>query len=137
MQSQIEFIQSQQGIATEIASQRDWQQKYRMLMQLGKALPPLPETLKRDELLVAGCESAAWLCHQQLEGRHYWGFDSDARIIKGVITALLSQLNGLATDEMHAIDLNGLYQQLGLAQGLSPSRSNGVAAVMKRIKQAL
>lgn len=137
MQSQIEFVQSQQGIATEIASQRDWQQKYRMLMQLGKALPPLPETLKRDELLVAGCESAAWLCHQQLEGRHYWGFDSDARIIKGVITALLSQLNGLATDEMHAIDLNGLYQQLGLAQGLSPSRSNGVAAVMKRIKQAL
>lgn len=137
MQSQIEFIQSQQGIATEIASQRDWQQKYRMLMQLGKALPPLPETLKRDELLVAGCESAAWLCHQQLEGRHYWGFDSDARIIKGVITALLTQLNGLATDDMHAIDLNGLYQQLGLAQGLSPSRSNGVAAVMKRIKQAL
>lgn len=137
MQSQIEFIQSQQGIATEIASQRDWQQKYRMLMQLGKALPPLPQTLKRDELLVAGCESAAWLCHQQLEGRHYWGFDSDARIIKGVITALLSQLNGLATDEMHAIDLNGLYQQLGLAQGLSPSRSNGVAAVMKRLKQAL
>lgn len=137
MQSQIEFVQSQQGIATEIASQRDWQQKYRMLMQLGKALPPLPETLKRDELLVAGCESAAWLCHQQLEGRHYWGFDSDARIIKGVITALLSQLNGLATDEMHAIDLNRLYQQLGLAQGLSPSRSNGVAAVMKRIKQAL
>lgn len=137
MQSQIEFIQSQQGIATEIASQRDWQQRYRMLMQLGKALPPLPETLKRDELLVAGCESAAWLCHQQLEGRHYWGFDSDARIIKGVITALLTQLNGLATDDMHAIDLNGLYQQLGLAQGLSPSRSNGVAAVMKRIKQAL
>ena len=93
--------------------------------------------LKRDELLVAGCESAAWLCHQQQSGQHYWGFDSDARIIKGVITALLSQLNGLHADELKVIDIHALYQQLGLAQGLSPSRSNGVAAVLLRIQQVL
>ena len=137
MQQQIEFIHSQRAIFAEVRQQRDWQQKYRLLMQLGKALPPLPDALKRDELLVAGCESAAWLCHQQQNGRHYWGFDSDARIIKGVITALLSQLNGLQADELKAIDIHALYQQLGLAQGLSPSRSNGVAAVLLRIQQAL
>ena len=137
MQQQIEFIHSQRAIFAEVRQQRDWQQKYRLLMQLGKALPPLPDALKRDELLVAGCESAAWLCHQQQNGRHYWGFDSDARIIKGVITALLSQLNGLQADELKAIDIHALYQQLGLAQGLSPSRSNGVAAVLLRMQQAL
>ena len=137
MQQQIDFISAQQAIFAEVAQQRDWQQKYRLLMQLGKALPPLPDALKCDELLVAGCESAAWLCHQQQDGRHYWGFDSDARIIKGVITALLSQLNGLQANELKAIDIHALYQQLGLAQGLSPSRSNGVAAVLLRIQQAL
>ncbi len=137
MLQQIEFISGQHSTFHEVGQQRDWQQKYRLLMQLGKALPPLPDALKRDELLVAGCESAAWLCHQQQDGRHFWGFDSDARIIKGVITALLSQLNGQPTEQLKAIDLNALYQQLGLAQGLSPSRSNGVAAVIRRLQQAL
>jgi len=137
MQQQVEFIQSQAGVYADICQSRDWQQKYRLLMQLGKALPPLPDTLKRDELLVAGCESAAWLCHQQQDGRHYWGFDSEARIIKGVIAALLSQLNGLTHEELQRLDVEALYQQLGLAQGLSPSRNNGVAAVIRQIKQVL
>lgn len=137
MQPQIEFIHSQASSYADICQSRDWQQKYRLLMQLGKALPPLPDALKRDELLVAGCESAAWLCHQQQDGRHSWGFDSDARIIKGVVAALLSQLNGLTHGELQDVDVEALYQQLGLAQGLSPSRNNGVAAVIRQIKQVL
>jgi cysteine desulfuration protein SufE len=137
MQQQVEFIQSQASVYADICQSRDWQQKYRLLMQLGKALPPLPDTLKRDELLVAGCESAAWLCHQQQNGRHHWGFDSEARIIKGVIAALLSQLNGFQREELQRLDVEALYQQLGLAQGLSPSRNNGVAAVIRQIKQVL
>ncbi len=137
MQPQIEFIQTQAQVYSDICQSRDWQQKYRLLMQLGKTLPPLPDALKRDELLVAGCESAAWLCHQQQDGQHYWGFDSDARIIKGVIVALLSQLNGLSQVQLQGVDFENIYQQLGLAQGLSPSRNNGVAAVIRQIKQVL
>lgn len=137
MQSHIEFIQSQRQVYSDICQSRDWQQKYRLLMQLGKALPPLPDGLKRDELLVAGCESAAWLCHQQQDGRHYWGFDSEARIIKGVVAALLSQLNDLTHEDLNDVDVEALYQQLGLAHGLSPSRNNGVAAVIRQIKQVL
>ncbi len=137
MQPQIEFIQTQAQVYSDICQSRDWQQKYRLLMQLGKALPPLPDALKRDELLVAGCESTAWLCHQQQDGQHYWGFDSDARIIKGVIAALLSQLNGLSQVQLRDVEFEALYQQLGLAQGLSPSRNNGVAAVIRQIKQVL
>ncbi len=137
MQPQIEFIQTQAQVYSDICQSRDWQQKYRLLMQLGKTLPSLPDALKRDELLVAGCESAAWLCHQLQDGRHYWGFDSEARIIRGVITALLSQLNGLAREDLTGLDLEALYQQLGLAQGLSPSRNNGVAAVIRQLQQKL
>lgn len=137
MQQQVEFIQSQVSVYADICQSRDWQSKYRLLMQLGKALLPLPDALKRDELLVAGCESAAWLCHQQQDGRHYWGFDSEARIIKGVIAALLSQLNGLTQVQLQGVDVEALYQQLGLAQGLSPSRNNGVAAVIRQMKQVL
>lgn len=137
MQQQIEFIHSQVCVYSDICQSRDWQQKYRLLMQLGKALPPLPNALHRDELLVAGCESAAWLCHQQQDGRHYWGFDSEARIIKGVIAVLLSQLNGLSQVQLQGVDFEVLYQQLGLAQGLSPSRNNGVAAVIRQLKQVL
>jgi cysteine desulfuration protein SufE len=137
MQLQTEFIQNQASIYADICQCHDWQQKYRLLMQLGKALPALPDSLKRDELLVAGCESAAWLCHQQQDGRHYWGFDSEARVIKGVVAALLSQLNGLTQAQLQSIDIELLYQQLGLAQGLSPSRNNGVAAVIRQMKQVL
>jgi cysteine desulfuration protein SufE len=137
MQLQTEFIQNQASIYADICHSHDWQQKYRLLMQLGKALPALPDSLKRDELLVAGCESAAWLCHQQQDGRHYWGFDSEARVIKGVVAALLSQLNGLTQAQLQSIDIELLYQQLGLAQGLSPSRNNGVAAVIRQMKQVL
>ena len=137
MHTQLEFIASQHQEFAELCQTRDWQQKYRLLMQIGKTLPALPAAQKRDELLVRGCESAAWLCHQQQDGRHYWGFDSDARIIKGVVTLLLSQVNGRTSVELQTTDIAGLYQQLGLAQGLSPSRSNGVAAVIQRLQQAL
>ncbi len=137
MHTQLEFISSQHSVFAELCASRDWQQKYRLLMQIGKTLPALPALQKRDELLVRGCESAAWLCHHQQDGRHYWGFDSDARIIKGVVTLLLSQVNGRTSVELQTTDIAGLYHQLGLAQGLSPSRSNGVAAVIQRIQQAL
>lgn len=137
MHTQLEFIASQHKVFAELCQTRDWQQKYRLLMQIGKTLPALPAAQKRDELLVRGCESAAWLCHQQQDGRHYWGFDSDARIIKGVVTLLLSQVNGRTSVELQTTDIAGLYHQLGLAQGLSPSRSNGVAAVIQRLQEAL
>lgn len=135
--SQTQFIAAQQSLYAEVCRTHDWQNKYRLLMLTGKNLPALPAALKRDELRIAGCESAAWLVHQRDDERHYWAFDSDARIIKGVMTSLLTQLNGRCRQDLLAVELTALYQQLGLQQGLSPSRNNGVMAVLAAIKTQL
>lgn len=132
---QQQFITSHSALYHDVCQSRDWQVKYRLLMLVGKTLPALPEHIKRDELRISGCESAAWLVHQRDGEQHYWAFDSDARIIKGVVVALLSQLNGRSRQDLSTIDLTMLYQQLGLQQGLSPSRSNGVQAVLTAIGQ--
>ncbi len=127
------YLAGRADLYSQVSQSRDWQTKYRTLMLAGKELPPLPAGLKRDELRVEGCESAAWLVHLQEQGCHYWGFDSDARIIKGIVSALLCKLNGKTATELQALDLTALFGQLGLNQGLSPSRNNGVAAVLARI----
>jgi cysteine desulfuration protein SufE len=134
---QQQFIANHSALYHDVCQSRDWQYKYRLLMLAGKALPALPEHLKREELRISGCESAAWLVHQRDGELHYWAFDSDARIIKGVVVALLSQLNGHSRQVLLTVDLKILYQQLGLQQGLSPSRANGVQAVLTTIGQHL
>ncbi|WP_337842068.1 SufE family protein [Rheinheimera sp.] len=114
----------------------DWQSKYRSLMQLGKLLPTLPDELKRDELKVRGCESQFWLVHYKdtATQRHYWAFDSDARIIKGLACILICQLNGLPSSQLQLAQAEQLLATLQLAQNLSPSRNNGLYAVLEKIK---
>ena len=114
----------------------DWQQKYRSVMQLGKLLPTFSDELKRDELKVQGCESQFWLLHQKdpLTGRHYWAFDSDARIIKGLASLFLCQLNGKSAAELQFDTAQQLLARLQLAQNLSPSRNNGLYAVLERVR---
>jgi len=117
----------------------DWQSKYRTLMQLGKAVPAFTAELQRDEILIAGCESKAWLLHEfhGATGRHYWAFDSEARIIKGLVLLTLSQLNGLTKAELAKIDVARLVAVPGVQQNLSPSRQNGLHAVLKKLQQQI
>jgi cysteine desulfuration protein SufE len=113
----------------------DWQSKYRILMQLGKGLPSFSPELQRDEFLIDGCDSKAWLLHEfhKDSGRHYWAFDSEARIIKGLVTLALCQLNGLSASEITQINFQQLFALQGLQQNLSPSRQNGLHAVIKTL----
>ena len=115
----------------------DWQSKYRIIMQLGKGLPAFSAALQRDEFLIEGCDSKAWLLHEyhQLSGRHYWAFDSEARIIKGLVVLALSQINGLTKAELEQIQFSQLFALPGVQQNLSPSRQNGLHAVLKKLSQ--
>ncbi|OBP15146.1 hypothetical protein A5320_07085 [Rheinheimera sp. SA_1] len=115
----------------------DWQSKYRILMQLGKGVPAFTTDLQRDEFLIAGCDSKAWLLHEyhQQSGRHYWAFDSEARIIKGLVLLALCQLNGLTNTELVQINFSQLFALPGVQQNLSPSRQNGLHAVLKKLSQ--
>lgn len=115
----------------------DWQTKYRILMQLGKGVPAFTSELQRDEFLIAGCDSKAWLLHEYHppSGRHYWAFDSEARIIKGLVLLALCQLNGLTNTELSHINFSQLFALPGVQQNLSPSRQNGLHAVLKKLGQ--
>lgn len=124
--------QQQLPVLTQTA---DWQSKYRVLMQLGKGVPAFTAELQREEFLIAGCDSKAWLLHEyhQPSGRHYWAFDSEARIIKGVVLLALCQLNGLTSSELQQINFSQLFALPGIQQNLSPSRQNGLHAVLKKL----
>lgn len=120
----------------QLGQLRDWQSKYKLLMTLGKELPAFAELWHRDEFLVQGCESKAWLLHylDPVTAQHFWAFDSDARIVKGLIILLLAQVNGFTTEQLNKAIPEQLLHELGLIQNISQSRSNGVMAVLKAIK---
>ena len=112
-----------------------WEQRARMLMQWGERLPALADEEKVEANLVQGCESLVWLVGR-LQGSH-WQFaaSSDARMIRGLVALLLARVNGLSASELQAVDLPDWFTQLGLARQLSPSRSNGLNAVLQRMQE--
>ncbi|WP_334079022.1 aminotransferase class V-fold PLP-dependent enzyme [Microbulbifer sp. M83] len=115
-----------------LAAQRSWQDRYRELLRWGKSISGKPE-IRRPENMVRGCEADAWLVHREEAGRHYFAFDSDSRVVKGLAALLLSQVNGREAGEILGRDLSGLFTELGLARHMSESRSNGFHALLQRI----
>lgn len=113
----------------------DWQTTYRLLMQLGKQLPSFSVTEQCDDTLISGCESKAWLHHyfSAEQARHYWAFDSETRIIKGTVALVLCQFNGRTQAEIAQYTFSELLKDVGVQQQLSPSRQNGLQAVLATI----
>ncbi|HCR66141.1 MAG: cysteine desulfuration protein SufE [Oceanicaulis sp.] len=113
----------------------DWEERYRYLIEMGQALPGLPEAERTDDTRVKGCVSQVWMViddgpDHALELRG----DSDAHIVKGLV-ALLSRLyDGRKPDEALSIDPKEVLGRIGLAEHLSPQRSNGLASMIKRIQ---
>ncbi|MDX1297958.1 MAG: SufE family protein [Pseudomonas sp.] len=114
-----------------------WEQRARLLMQWGEQLAPLSEDERCEANRVTGCESQVWLLAER-NGEH-WQFraSSDARLLRGLLALLLVRVNGLNQAELAQLDLPGWFTQLGLARHLSPSRSNGLQAVLTRMQQLL
>ncbi|HUE91383.1 SufE family protein [Pseudomonas sp.] len=114
-----------------------WEQRARLLMQWGERLAPLSEDERCEANRVQGCESQVWLIGERA-GQH-WQFraSSDARLLRGLLALLLTRVNGLAQAELAQLDLPDWFTQLGLARQLSPSRSNGLQAVLIRMQQLL
>lgn len=112
-----------------------WEQRARLLMQWGQQLPEFAVQDKVEANLVQGCESLVWLT-AELQNNH-WQFTahSDARLIRGLVALLLARVNGLSSLELQAVDLPQWFDQLGLSRQLSPSRSNGLNAVLQRMRE--
>jgi cysteine desulfuration protein SufE len=115
----------------------DWEDRYRYIIDLGRQLEPLPDSARVEGNKVQGCVSQVWLQTTRGEGAdpviRFVG-DSDAHIVKGLVAIILALYSGQKSSTITAIDANALLKKLGLDQHLSPQRSNGLRAMVARIK---
>jgi cysteine desulfuration protein SufE len=131
------FVQTKQFIADvamieleKLAKMTDWQSRYRIIMQLGKQLPGLALSDKCEHNLVSGCESTAWLLIHKAPLQ--FAFESEARVVKGIVALVLASWY----QQNQQANFLQLWQQLNLGAELSPSRNNGVLAVLTLMQQA-
>ena len=113
----------------------NWEDKYRYLIDLGEKLPPLEAQFKTDEWKVVGCQSQVWLV-PDLSDENSVTFrgDSDAAIVKGLIFVVLSIFNGLSKKDIKSVAVEDIFVKMGLEEHLSPSRRNGLNAMVGKIK---
>lgn len=109
--------------------------KYEHLVALGREYEPLDDTLKVDEYALSGCQSQVWIVTELVDGVMYFRADSDSVIIRGVLALLSQVLNGRPPADIVATDLH-FIRDIGLTSHLSPSRSNGVATIIKHLHQS-
>ncbi|WP_223570345.1 SufE family protein [Pseudomonas sp. BF-R-26] len=112
-----------------------WEQRARLLMQWGDRLPALSDVDKVEANRVHGCESQVWLVGALQDGHWQFSASSDARLIRGLVALLLARVNGLSAAELQQVDLPDWFNQLGLSRQLSSSRSNGLNAVLQRMRE--
>ncbi|MEX0311217.1 MAG: SufE family protein [Tateyamaria sp.] len=112
----------------------DWEDRYRYVIEQGKAMDPLPDALKVPATKVDGCASQVWLHPQIEDGVFRFDGDSDAMIVKGLIAVLRRLYNGLPLAEVRAVDARAEMARLGLNDHLSAQRSNGLRAMIERIQ---
>ena len=123
----------QDEIIEEFSGFDDWMDRYSLLIDLGNELPPLPEDKKTDQNLIDGCQSKVWIDARMEDGKMMLAGDSDAILVKGIVALLLKVLSVHTPQEVLDADLY-FIGQTGLQEHLSPTRSNGLFAMVKQIK---
>lgn len=112
----------------------NWEERYKYIIDLGKELPPMDESLRTEQYLVRGCQSQVWLVDEWRAGKLFFQADSDAFIVKGLLGVVLAAFNGKTPGEILAVDIDAYFAQLDLLQHLSSTRGNGLKAMVKRIQ---
>lgn len=123
----------QDEIIEEFSGLDDWMDKYQLLIDMGHEQEPLPEACKTDQNLIDGCQSRVWLQADYADGRLTFRAESDALIVKGIVTLLIRVLSGHTPQEILDADLY-FIDRIGLKEHLSPTRSNGLLAMLKQMK---
>ena len=123
----------QDEVIEEFSSFTDWMDKYQLLIDLGNELEPLDEKYKTESNLIDGCQSRVWLQADLIDGKMVLQAESDALIVKGIVALLIRVLSGHSPQEVLNADLY-FIEQIGLKEHLSPTRSNGLLAMLKQIK---
>ena len=123
-------------ITAKFAKAKSWDSKHREIMMLGKIQSRLASEDKTEQSLISGCESHAWLlCKQEANDKFLFTGDSDAKVIRGLLAIVLAAVNNKTAAQIIAFDMDSYFTQLGLLQHLSPSRGNGLWAIVKKINR--
>lgn len=113
----------------------DWEDRYRHVIELGRAMPPMPEALKVPAARVEGCASQVWIVPRIDDGRFDFAGDSDALIVRGLVALLHALYAGRPVAEVPGLDAGAALARLGLDEHLSAQRSNGLRAMVARIRE--
>ena len=124
--------QIQQEIIEDFSLFEDWMDKYEYIISLGKNLPAIEDKLKKEEFLITGCQSRVWLVPEFKEGKLHFSADSDAIITKGIISMLVKVFGDRSPEEIKNSKLF-FIDEIGLGENLSPTRANGLDAMIKKI----
>lgn len=123
----------QDAIIEEFAMFDDWLDKYDYIISLSDSLPEIDPQKRTDKYLIEGCQSRVWVSSEIKDGKMFYSADSDAIITKGIIALLISVMNGRTPEEAANIDLY-FIDAIGLGENLSPTRSNGLRAMIAQMK---
>jgi cysteine desulfuration protein SufE len=123
----------QEQIIEEFAQFGDWMERYEYLIEMGRELPPFDETHRRPDFLIEGCQSKVWLYPSFNDGVITFEADSDALITRGIVALLVRVFSGRTPDEILGTDL-WFIDRIGLKENLSPTRSNGLLAMIKQMR---
>lgn len=123
----------QEQIIEEFAQFGDWMERYEYLIEMGRELPPFDETHRRPDFLIEGCQSKVWLYPSFNDGVITFEADSDALITRGIVALLVRVFSGRTPDEILGADL-WFIDRIGLKENLSPTRSNGLLAMIKQMR---
>jgi SufS family cysteine desulfurase len=133
----VDFPHTADSVTALFLSCRSWEQRHRQLMLLSKTLPRLDPTERVAEFLIQGCESDAWLITKKINDKFYFYADSDAKLIRGLLVVVIAAFYGQSSAQINTFDLQHYFAQLGLSQQLSPSRVNGLNAIVEQIYRSV
>lgn len=125
--------EAQDEIIEEFSDFPDWMDRYQLLIDLGSSQAPLPDSYKTEQNLIDGCQSRVWLQADLDDGNVVFRAESDALIVKGIVALLIRVLSGHTPQEILDADLY-FVERIGLREHLSPTRSNGLLAMLKQMK---
>lgn len=133
MNPDLSIAETEKEIIDEFALFDSWDDKYEYIIDLGKKLPPLDPKYKIDENRVRGCQSSVWLVADYENGKLYYHADSDAMIVKGLISMLIRVLSGKSPDDIIEAKLD-FIREIGMTTHLAQTRSNGLLNMVKQMK---
>lgn len=113
----------------------NWEDRYRYIIDLGKELPVMDDALKTGDRIVKGCQSQVWLAHEERDGVMHFSADSDAHIVRGLLAVILAAYNGKSRQDIIEFDVEDYFNRLDLIRHLSPTRGNGLRAMVSRIRE--